>query len=260
MVLDLDHRNVVQGTFSLVPVPWPPFGPRQVGVVHDTRGHVTVRAWHEHGPYVIGKAMWEGARTVNRKGINANQPNTAQWDVVDTQTVQALQYASTQPPAGDPAAIDDAPLLAEDTPEGNRARLQREGKIPRDAPPSAPAAPASTVSKVGGAIASVFAIVIGVGYLYLRDRWRQGSIANGDVCTTDSECRSGNCERDFAGGKKHCSSKARCHRDSQCSKGQFCSSGMCLDPQPRGASCSLGRECKSGSCSATHGVGQSLCD
>ena len=50
MVVDLDHRTVIQGSFSLQPAPWQPFGPRQLGVVHDTRGHVTLRAWHEHGP------------------------------------------------------------------------------------------------------------------------------------------------------------------------------------------------------------------
>lgn len=201
--LVVEHGNKRSIATATVPKPaYKTRTPDEWIVVHDSRGRVVVRAFAPpDGMTVIGTGRWENDCIVDRVGITEQLPSAEQWTMLEN-----LLYPPIRRSPHDSAAIDTGVV-------------HRPGEAPASSPPDEIKNP---ILRWLAYLVTVIALAGGaVGYYYWR-KLNGGTVANGEKCSFDSDCKSGRCDKGFS-SRKTCVETGvrgdRCKRDRDCSSG-----------------------------------------
>jgi hypothetical protein len=188
-------------------------GPKQWQLVHDASGKIVVR---DAGNTVIATARWVDQRAVERAHRAHGIPSEAEWSQIQHAIGGAVREARVFPP--DPT-LDDGVV---ERPATDALRTD----------PQATAAKDTKVGVVGwlvlilvAAAIAAFVLVV-VPFLKKHDLMSGGSKANGEACTTDSDCKSGDCYKKTCRGDALKVRGDRCDRDRDC-KSKSCSNHTC---------------------------------
>jgi len=180
-------------------------------VVHDATGKIVVRdAKHD----VVATARWLDHKAVDRVHGIFGVPDEKMWLAIQHAILGALREARGLPP--DPR-----------TDEGVVERPAIEPRSEKLAE-GADTKPVGIVGWIGmslvvGVLGFVLFVVVFwvVPWLKRHDLMPQGTTANGSVCRTDSDCKSGDCY------KKTCRGEAVKVRGDRCDRDNDCKSGSC---------------------------------
>lgn len=188
-------------------------------VVHDATGKIVVRdAKH----VVVATARWVDHKAVDRVHGILGVPDDEMWLAIQHAILGALREARGLPP--DPRTDDG--VVERPAIEPRSEKLTKTADVkPEVKIGIAGWIGAGFVLAVAGF--AIFAVVFWVvPWLKKHDLMPQGSTANGEACTADFDCKSGDCYKKTCRGEAVKVRGDRCSRDADCKRGS-CSRGTC---------------------------------